>query len=76
MTHDERWHSTCQAYLRFVATNGRRPSKHNPDERDLHNWYKHNRKRLNQGLLLNSRLSSFYSLLDIADAVRRRNQYS
>ena len=39
------------SYIDFIKTNKRCPSKYKPEERNLVNWAKYNRKMRNKGLL-------------------------
>lgn len=64
------------SYAHFLAANRRRPSKYYPEERKLWNWFKHNKKVYNRGLLPDDRVPAFKTLLDTADMLRRRNQYA
>ena len=54
----------------------RNPSRHRIEEHDMLNWMKANRKRMNAGELKESRLSMFKELLVLAEAYKRKNQYS
>ena len=38
MTQDQRWIMMWQKYMDFLHNNKRRPSKYQPEERDLVNW--------------------------------------
>ena len=75
MTHDERWEQHFQQIVRFMDERGRRPSKHFPEERDMHNWIKYNKRRMAQGKLDDRRASLLQALLDTASGLRRVNQY-
>ena len=48
-----------QSYMNFMADHGRRPSKYKPEERNLVNWLKYNRKEVNQGTFPESRKKMF-----------------
>ena len=62
MTQNELWLNKWQEAIDFLETNHRRPSKFVPEERDMRNWWKHNKKLMNAeelrrelvGLFLNS----------------------
>ena len=45
-TQDERWMARYRECLRFLEEEGRKPSKHYPEERNLRSWWKHNKKLL------------------------------
>lgn len=75
MTQDERWVYMWQQYMNFMAVHHRCPSKYRPEERDLVNWLKHNRKRRNQHLLPDDRQEPLARLLATASRYRRVNQY-
>lgn len=38
-TQDERWMARYRECLRFLEEEGRKPSKHYPEERNLRSWY-------------------------------------
>ncbi len=44
MTQDELWMNKWKEAIDFLETNHRRPSKFVPEERDMRNWWKHNKK--------------------------------
>lgn len=75
MTQDERWNQTWKQYIDFLETNKRRPSKYKPEERDLVNWAKHNRKLINQGKFKESRMEKFEELKRLSEKYQRINQY-
>ena len=52
MTQDELWMNRWQEAVDFLETNHRRPSKFVPEERDMRNWWKHNKKLLNAGEII------------------------
>ena len=49
MDQDELWLTKWQEAMDFLRTNMRRPSKYVPEERNMLNWWKHNKKLLNSG---------------------------
>lgn len=75
MTQDERWLHMWQQYMDFLHENKRRPSKYKPEERDLVNWAKHNRKLINQGKFQPSRMDKFDELKREAEKYQRVNQH-
>ncbi len=75
MTQDERWDMMRTMTLDFLKRNRRRPSKYNPEERELLNWVKYNCKRMRGGKMTEQRQALLRSLLDEAERLRRVNQY-
>lgn len=75
MTHEQRWMMMWQMYMDFLHNNKRRPSKYQPEERDLVNWAKHNRKLVNKGELKDDRKARFDQLVAEAEKYQRVNQH-
>ena len=75
MTQDQLWINRYIEIRDFMEANHRKPSKHNPEERDMHNWWKHNKKLLNAGELKAERGELFNRLLESGEKYRRVNQY-
>lgn len=75
MTQDELWMNKWQEAIDFLETNHRRPSKFVPEERDMRNWWKHNKKLLNAGVMKAERVALFNQLLDLGERYRHVNQY-
>ena len=75
MTQDQRWIMMWQKYMDFLHNNKRRPSKYQPEERDLVNWAKHNRKLVNKGVLKADRKTRFDQLVAEAEKYQRVNQH-
>lgn len=75
MTQDELWMNKWQEAIDFLETNHRRPSKFVPEERDMRNWWKHNKKLLNAGVMKAERVALFNQLLDLGEKYRHVNQY-
>ena len=75
MTQDELWMNKWQEAVDFLETNHRRPSKFVPEERDMRNWWKHNKKLLNAGQMKESRVELFNQLLALGEKYRHVNQY-
>lgn len=75
MTQNELWLNKWQEAIDFLETNHRRPSKFVPEERDMRNWWKHNKKLLNAGVMKAERVALFNQLLDLGEKYRRVNQY-
>ena len=64
-----------QEAVDFLETNQRRPSKFVPEERDMRNWWKHNKKLLNAGTMKEERVALFKQLLALGEKYRHVNQY-
>lgn len=75
MTQDERWAMMWDAYMDFLHSLHKRPSKYEPTERDLVNWLKHNRKLNNKGALRPDRKVKLDELLAEAAKYQRVNQH-
>lgn len=75
MTHEQRWTMMWQMYMDFLRDHKRRPSKYQPEERDLVNWAKHNRKLVNKGELKDDRKARFDKLVADAEKYQRVNQH-
>ena len=75
MTQDERWMANWQEIIDFMETNHRRPSKFVPEERDMRNWWKHNKKLMNAGTMKEDRVVLFNQLLALGEKYRHVNQY-
>lgn len=77
MTQDERWLEKYNEVKKFIETNHRNPSKHNPGERfQYYNWIKHNRQVLNSGVMKTERIEAFEKLLALCEVYKRVNQYT
>lgn len=75
MTQDQRWLKHYTEIRDFMAINHRRPSKYSLEERDMHNWWKYNKKLMNAGLLMKDRVKLFKTLLRDGQKYRRVNQF-
>lgn len=75
MDQDELWLTKWQEAMDFLRTNMRRPSKYVPEERNMLNWWKHNKKLLNSGDLKPERLELFKQLLALGEQYKHVNQY-
>lgn len=75
MTQDERWMANCDVVTAFIKANKRRPSKYNPEERNLWNWLRHTQKQYGSGELKEQRVKKFEKLLALAEEHRHVNQY-
>ena len=75
MTQDERWISKYNEIMAFMAENHRRPSKFVDEERDMRNWWKHQQKLLNAGVLKLNRLEKFNELVQIGERYKHVNQW-
>lgn len=61
--------------VHFMEENQRRPSKYNMEERDMYNWWKHQKKRLNANNLKAERIEPFRKLLLLGEQCKHKNQY-
>ena len=75
MDQDELWLTKWQEAMDFLRTNMRRPSKYVPEERNMLNWWKHNKKLLNSGDLKPERLELFKQHLALGEQYKHVNQY-
>ncbi len=75
MTHDDLWLFRYREIMDFMASNHRRPSTHDPEERLMHDWWKHNKKLMNAGKLKPDRIALFEGLLEEGKRLRRVNQF-
>lgn len=75
MTQDERWEANWQEIMNFMAVNKRRPSKYEGSERGMRNWWKHQQKLYNAGLLKGDRIEMYKQLLETGEKYRHVNQY-
>ena len=75
MTQDELWLNKWREAIDFLETNHRRPSKFVPEERDMRNWWKHNKKLMNAGTMKEDRVVLFNQLLALGEKYRHVNQY-
>ncbi len=75
MTQDQLWINKYIEIRDFMEKNHRKPSKYAPEERDMHNWWKHNKKLLNAGELRSDRVELFNKLLEAGEKYRRVNQW-
>lgn len=75
MTQDQLWINRYVDIRDFMEANHRKPSKHFPEERDMHNWWKHNKKLMNAGELKSERIPLMQRLLELGEKYRHVNQY-
>ena len=75
MTQDEKWLAKYNEIMAFMAENHRRPSKFVDEERGMRNWWKHQQKLLNAGVLKLNRLEKFNELLQIGERYKHVNQW-
>lgn len=75
-SQDNLWNKKYEAYLRYLCEYRRRPSKHRVDDHTLLNWFKHNKRLMRRGLMMESREIRFRKLLELADKMLRLNQYA
>ncbi len=75
MPQSELWLAKWQEVIDFLETNYRKPSKFNPEERNMRSWWKHNKKLMNAGELKAERVELFKQLLELGEKYKRVNQY-
>lgn len=75
MTQNERWQQQYDQVMAFMEANHRRPSKHRLEEHQMLNWYKHTKKQIAKGDYPSDRVDKFALLQQLADQLRRTNQY-
>lgn len=75
MTQGELWLTKWQEAIDFLQTNHHNPSKFIPEERNIRNWWKHNKKLINAGGLKEDRVVMFNQLLELGEKYRHVNQY-
>jgi len=75
MTQEERWNMMWTTMMNFFEENKRRPSKHKPEERDLHNWFKYNLKRMRGGKMPASRMKRMEMMVAEGERLKRINQF-
>ena len=75
MTQDERWLAQWKEVMAFIEVNKRRPSKFVDEERGLRNWWKHQQKLMNAGVLKEYRIERFNELLELGEKYKHKNQY-
>jgi hypothetical protein len=76
MTQDDRWEYQYNQMMTFMNKHHKRPSKYYGEELAMHNWFKYNKKQLAKGLLPDHRIKKFKKLLEMANELRRINQYA
>ena len=76
MHHDELWDLNYERMMQFLQRRRCRPSKYCVEERQMLNWFKHNKKKLARGTLPEHRIERFQVLLEEASRWQRRNQYA
>lgn len=75
MTQEERWMAKYNEVVTFIETNKRNPSKYAPEERNMLNWCKQQRKLINAGSLISDRVALFEKLQELAEKYKRVNQW-
>ena len=75
MTQEERWNIRYEEVMRFLQENHRKPSRYVAEERDLRNWWKATKKKMNAGELKPERVELFERLLALAEENKLVNQY-
>lgn len=75
MTQEERWNIRYLEAMRFLQENHRKPSRYVAEERDLRNWWKATKKKMNAGELKPERVELFERSLALAEENKHVNQY-
>jgi len=75
MTQEERWKANWQEVMDFMEANKRRPSKYEDSERGMRNWWKHQQKLFNAGVLKEERVPLYKKLQELGEAYKHKNQY-
>lgn len=76
MTQEERWKANRQEVMDFMEVNKRRPSNYEDSERGMRNWWKHQQKLFNAGLLKEDRIEMYKQLIETGERYRHVNQYT
>lgn len=76
MKQEERWMVNWQEVMDFMEVNKRRPSKYVDSERGMRNWWKHQQKLFNAGLLKEDRIVMYKQLIETGERYRHVNQYT
>lgn len=75
MTQDERWTVRYNEVKTFIEENHRNPSKYADEERNMLNWLKATRKKLNASTLKPDRIEMFSKLLELTEKYKHVNQW-
>ena len=75
MTQDDRWLAKYNEVMKFMEYENRNPSKYDLEQRDMYNWLKATRKKLNAGELKEGRIGKFNKLLALSGKYKRVNQW-
>ncbi|MBQ9636482.1 MAG: HAD hydrolase-like protein [Prevotella sp.] len=73
--HNSNWEKNYQQIIDYMNTHHRRPSKHRPEDHQMLNWLKYNKKRIAKGDMPPEQAAKFQQLLDMAEGYRRVNQF-
>ena len=74
-TREDLWNTRCDEIWQFIKKNHRGPSRHHPEEHQLLNWMKFNRKTLNKGKMPENRKIKFKKLTEYLHTYHSINQY-
>lgn len=76
MTQDEIWLSKWQKMVAFIEVNHRNPSRYVSEERGAFvNWFRHNRKLMNAGVMKEVRIEKFKELVALHEKYKHVNQW-
>jgi len=75
MTQEDRWLANWKAVVDFMEANKRRPSKFVDEERGMRNWWKHQQKLVNAGVLRPERMEKFHEVIELGEKYKHKNQW-
>lgn len=73
---EQLWQQHYNGVMNFMQMNKRRPSKYKPEERNMVDWIKYNKKRMTRGKMSEERIEKFKRLLRLGESMQRKNQYA
>ena len=76
MTNEDLWMKHYDECCHFILRNRRLPSKYRPEERNMVNWMKYNRKCVNRNKMVKAYAEKYERLLELCNKYRRINQYA
>ena len=76
MKRQASWNTNYRKVWAFVEAHHRGPSRHHPEEHQMLNWMKFNRKKLNSDKLSTESKERFVMLMDFIHSFHRVNQYA
>lgn len=76
ISQEERWIQNYQRIIYFIETHQALPSRHHPEDYQLLNWMKYNRRLWAKGKLPPERVDAFNKLLKMAKEYHKFNQFT